>query len=658
MKELWSLFPRSSSGSVTSNSPQAIGSPSMSSRLMQFAGFDFSNIDPSTLFDPASGLVFPGADLRLNIPQNPSTSFGQLARVNLDRNTLDSLQGDPLLALTGAGPATERIPVCRITALPSVDVERPGLPKGLTVADLPDIPADFYVHLITIFFSYFHQALPIINERQFFIEIMPENTHHAMLLNAIYAIGCLFSRHSTLFQAPFYGPHRASEYFANRAAGLIPTFAKTMSSFEKVSICQAALLLSVLDYGSRNAVRSWMYTGMGCRLSQKLDLPFSRTVNDFFSICNGVPKPAVVSSMEERKRVWWASFVIDTYVSISTGMNFLLNENDYFESLVDVEHLLSHDGAKFSGGDPVPSPPNSGSWVDIFCNKPYPTVFDSGRGMQDPVPVAASEVLSSTEETLHLVQLCFIIRKVFRFNKFPKNTTPSLTPNSVLLASLLSRPMDVNRLHDTLICWYEGLPSSFRLFDVLDRKPSFPLSSPKMTKPSSLCITVNLLFFTAVVLLHYRNLKKVDGAGLSPIQADSSFRMSSNGLNTSLYTSAEVCAVAYKCQCQIVRIAYGGTNATPSPSSRPPPELVSCPLVQCFLLPVATALLSQFQYGSQLTSLDVRPLSDYSTQLESLHALFLPVLDNIAQVWPTARSYAANLRSQSQIFREKWKGLL
>lgn len=234
--------------------------------------------------------------------------------------------------------------------------------ESLMLSDLPDIPTEFYLHLIQLFFLYFHSSLPIMSEAQFFADLLPQNKHHPMLLNVIYSIGCLFSSSPICLMPPLYTPQRASEFFANRAAGYISTSSiKTQAALEQLSICQATLLLSIVDSSTSKSLRSFTQSGMGIRLAQKLDLAVvACNKNDFYSDFNGLPNTLNMHEIMERKCTWSAAFIIDTYLSITTGMNFIINENDYLPSLIDTENLIA------SNDSPSSAPAVDSNWTELF----------------------------------------------------------------------------------------------------------------------------------------------------------------------------------------------------------------------------------------------------------------------------------------------------
>ncbi|KAJ3108273.1 hypothetical protein HDU97_001807 [Phlyctochytrium planicorne] len=573
-------------------------------------------------------------------------------------------------------------PTKLVHALP-VD-EAPVL-GGLLIADLPDTPGDFFLHLIqkyvlTVvktrsiltlfslksaisFFAFFHQSLPIIDETQFFESLIPVNKHHPMLLCAIYSIGCLWSRHPLIFKPPFYSPQRASAYFASRAATLIPaTASKSFRNFETIFVCQAALLLSVGDFGCRRGQRSWMYTGMGCsqeltasaftnRLAQRLDIAYLNTVDDFISIYNGKPKPAIVSGIRERKRVWWGALIIDTYVTLSTGDPFLINEEDHLETFQNEKSLIAMDYWDTKNNvniqDEILSLGFDNRWYEYIYRPMRNTVFPDATidtSFRDP-----GCFFVNSQDACTLVQLCYHVRKIIRHVKGKSN----LNASSQGFTNSFGLPNDpsggashLTTLHNQLIDWYNNLNDNIKMIGSLDlflTQSQFLSFGSVSFANRPLLIQLNLLFFSAIVLLHHRNVAPFLPQSLHQVNL-LTYKVSRN--SSSAISSLEWCILAYRAQCRILRMTYG-TLVPPSPSSPPPMALGVSPIVPCLLMPTAYILLDQ----PTLTQILLTPLAEArpGQVMDSLPSLFLPVLDNLSQIWPVAASYSSQLRQRIRV---------
>ncbi|KAJ3196730.1 hypothetical protein HK101_007962 [Irineochytrium annulatum] len=578
VKDLWSVVTKS----FAIQSPKACGDVSSVNTTNinpSFEAFNFSNLDPRLLFDPTSGMIAP--DLL-----HGSSGL---------QNDHDFISLFPPFTNINAGPAIAPVHV----------VERTPMVEGLTIADFPEVPSDFYLHLIKNFFTFFHPGLPLIDERQFFENLVPTNKHHPMLMSAIYSIGCLFSKHPILFLQPFYSPHRASDIFSNRAASLIPaTASKAFRNFETVPVCQATLILSINDFGLKKGQRSWMFNGMGC--------------------------------------------------SLSTGITPLINESDYFQTFLDEHGLMASSGDNDNFQDEISLLALDNRWMEVLSSDSYPTIFSGFPNPRSPTVLGdvlgqTAHLFSNSAETLHLVQVCFVLRKIFRYGKGGRGANP-VTENYAL--SLLAiEPFGQEQLHSAVVALYEALPPKFRIIDSLeDFALNRPARSPLLHQfpfadlPSAAVVLLNMLFFMGVVLLHYRSVGPKPSRGLT-------FRLSHDPSSTAAFSSADVCATAYRAQCHILRLLY---PIAPSPSRPPLVQAVASPIFPCLLMPAATVLLNRYPYDVQLCA---PPIVGSTPQgvLEPLAGLFLPVLDNIGQVWPTAMTYATHLRQQIQICKERKK---
>ncbi|KAJ3417597.1 hypothetical protein HDV05_000054, partial [Chytridiales sp. JEL 0842] len=220
-----------------------------------------------------------------------------------------------------------------------------------------------------------------------------------------------------------------------------------------------------------------------------------------------------------------------------------------------------------------------------------------------------------------------------------------------------------------------SLPESFRIFKNLAQlSPIITITQPQ-GMPSNLSPTnvlTHLLFFAAFAFLHYKNIQPTPTSNLqmqfNP-QELAVFRMSPSQpfhLAPMLLSSTQVCVFAYRAQCSLLRYIYGNGNGdwagVPSPSSTPPKVLCGSPMVFCLLVPAPTVVLEHAVFGAQLAGMgSVVSGGDGSSGglagqgLDPLASLTLPVLDNLAQIWPTASTYSANLRTRIKILREKCK---
>ncbi|KAI8849106.1 hypothetical protein BC829DRAFT_417052 [Chytridium lagenaria] len=429
-------------------------------------------------------------------------------------------------------------------------------------------------------------------------------------------------------------------YFASRAATLIPaTASKSFRNFETLFAWS-----TVMDVH---------WNGL---LAQRLDTAFLNTIDDFFSVYNGKPKAAMVSGIQERKRVWWAAVMIDTYVTLSTGDPFLIYEDDYIETFAGENSLVVMDywDAKSSINlqDELLSLGFDGRWVD-FINRPAaPTVFMDNA--QSPRPGVTDTFFAKAEDMHFLVQLSYYVRKIVRFNKGQSIDVSQLFGRTSGLKEALggskSRVETILLLHNQLLEWYENLPGEMKFIRNLESliNGTAIIQHPQCQSLPKFALQLNLMVFTALVLLHHRNVHPYLPRTGSPVTG-LTFSLSPGSHVT--FSSLDMCLIAYRAQCFILRFAYSD-RVPPPPSAPPPVHIALAPIIPCLLMPAPCILLEQKDLGALLWS----PLAINSTQdgrIESLPSLFLPIMDNLGQIWPIASSYAQQLRQRIRLAMER-----
>ncbi|KAI8812513.1 hypothetical protein BJ742DRAFT_850227 [Cladochytrium replicatum] len=666
---------------IRSPSPLSSTFPSSSSII---GSSDFSldfgfSFDPSLLFNAAfdpGPLTSSGASAlpsSFRIPRSPVLLPHSLSRLQIDQDLLSQ----PNISPTSLSLLTDHnFPTISSSFSSSSSASNLFIPD-LAVNDLPRLPSEFYLHLISCFFTYFHPCLPVLEERIFFEDLIPENNHHPMLLCAIYSIGALYSRHKLIYQAPLYSPQRANEYFANKGALALPSSSegKPGRGFEQLEVCQASLILSFSEYGNRIGERQWMFTGMGCRLAQRLDIPFEETTDDFFSFFNGRTKPAISCTKAERKRTWWACVIIDFYNSLTTGTTFLINEGEYIATLLDTESLLVHEVGVVDSSNPLGSrtasllsledPSAAEKWKEALSGYPSPTAFgdnDTCRFLArlSPGKFQIDHLFSDPSETLFFVQLNFLVRTIMRHNASrSSNARNPTTSSGAYLLSLISSTPDTARLHDTMVAWYEKLPVPFRLFNGLDaftgRASDLDIKClvPASERLSPICIATNLLYYGGLALLHQRR-----AIGTNNISGSSAgtFRLSTSAVSRGLYSSQQICAIAYKAQCFILRRVYRTNGVHLSADSPTPVELVATPMMHCFLMPTVLTVLSCPQYATYIVRHETEAFATGSggaMDLEPAAGVLLPAMENMAKIWVRAGVYANNLRGLLSVARSR-----
>jgi hypothetical protein len=192
-------------------------------------------------------------------------------------------------------------------------------PVNLMCPELPNLRSDFFLHLISMFFTYYHPSFPVLEEKSFLENLIPVNKHHPMLLNVIYAIGCNYSTNSFLFQMPICSPTKAFAFFINKALRYAPSPDDDMfSSYEVVEIAQAALLLTSCDINANNT-RTLTMMALASRVITRLELQRRSNTNDFMSITSFARRFDIEVPPQQRKRMMFSLLLADLFLSIGTG---------------------------------------------------------------------------------------------------------------------------------------------------------------------------------------------------------------------------------------------------------------------------------------------------------------------------------------------------
>lgn len=524
---------------------------------------------------------------------------------------------------------------------------------NLTIPELPGIPTTFYMHLISMFFTYYHPNMPLIQEKVFLENLVPTNKHHPMLLNTIYAIGSHYSRSPYLYQSPFYTPQKAVDYFISRALAATPAPENWgLISSNSIAISQASLLLSSCDFQTKKS-HTWMMIGMAIRLNQKFEMYQDKSTHDFLSLVNGVQKFQVDCTAEERKRVWFGSMLADLFLCLSTGSPLMINEADYIHTVMSsVSCVSSKDPTNIQSQSNTRSQlkdqGDADKWMPYFSGFPKDTIFGASDvnselwGRQSLGFFQVGHLFSRLDDIVHVMQLSFITRRAIRFTiAHPKSNSP-------LYALLPKVCQEGILIHDSLILWYESLPLQFRMWQSLevlvsdnftDLTTYCTLTDGK--RLSSVAVLLNLLFFSTLATLHQH---------LHTIKLESEYRVASSLLFRKTFESSDIARLAYRGQVYLLRRVYG-QSMPPQPTTIPPSEIVASSMIACLLMPTAVALLEHSDFSLKLLEkyhpnsyIPIHEQQD-STGIDSLESVFLPVLENIGQVWPVAHSYAKILRN-------------
>ncbi|KAI8815966.1 uncharacterized protein EV422DRAFT_510203 [Fimicolochytrium jonesii] len=602
-----------------------------------------------------------------------------------------------------------------------------------------DLPDGFHLHILNLYFTYFHPTFPIIHEAAFFASLVakpkppplsdagersqqgtpsdeasmvdtqeedgwrgyvgsfdgddsnlgtnhPPEGHGAVseaLLNAVYAIGILFSAHPCL--QVLGGRIKAGERFIRRAR----------DALHKGSDVVARCLIDLCTFGCTVNTGGEMELFPGTwRIAQKQQIAVEQPCGTLYHVLNGRPAQTdgMVASREERKRVWWGLFFLDTYTSLCTGYDFQIDEGRYMESLLDphslcrsVPHPLAAEKGILEsrycvttpgrGADnqvePYPTPENPGfeDWRLAILGTPTDTIFDhsSGTASSSPTSPADSEIQKSTQQANASfamsqmsvqphIRLSIFLRKMLRImTRPPQSASEQVSP-----------------LHLKLMQLANSLPADIRPYVYLAGSP--PVIEPgRLSSPVS--VHTLLLFLASLSLVHHPHI--ADGRVVHDIMGPLDRGEIPTDPRITTMTSLDICLAVYARINQIVESIYadrrrstGATSPAPTtptapsastPPIPPPPQIVALPFTAVLLAVPAIPVLSS-RHGALLSSTAAKkspPVSNTASQSPSqpppptLEQILLPALDDIATVWPRASCYAAALRGWAEVVRER-----
>ncbi|KAF9346225.1 Transcriptional activator of fatty acid utilization, partial [Mortierella sp. AD094] len=192
--------------------------------------------------------------------------------------------------------------------------------KESTVAQLTSEmtlpPRDLAEHLLECYWIYVHPHLPVVHKPTFMRQYRnpdPEKRPPMVLLNAMFSIASRFSEHPEIVGLGHDPEFFGDEYFA-RAKRLVDL----EYELPRQSSIQALLLMVAYRFTSaKSGGRVWVMLGMATRMAQ--DLGMHR---------NSARWHLPPLETEIRKRLWWACYIMDRWVSASMGRPLAIDDND------------------------------------------------------------------------------------------------------------------------------------------------------------------------------------------------------------------------------------------------------------------------------------------------------------------------------------------
>ncbi|GAN02802.1 nucleus protein [Mucor ambiguus] len=300
------------------------------------------------------------------------------------------------------------------------------LPNPLAVDPFELPPPDLSKHLLDLYFTHFYPLLPLLHKKSFLASLEPNQTPPPpLLLNAIY---CVASRISPDVRV------RSDPALRDTAGDIFLERAQILLDFEwddfRVSTVQSLLLLSSHQNGALKNIRGWLYSGLAFRMCQNLGL--NRNC-DTWNLSD--------AEKEERKRVFYCSFVVDRLTCAMHGRAPMIDARD--------------------------------------LDAPYPSEVDEDDKNNKPTII---------EDFHQLIKLCEILGEILcqlYMVKGRKQIAMMDSPDAV-----------ISKLDRALNKWMAKLPAC------LQYRPPNTRMAEKAPAPKLEICQIHMLFYTSLILLH------------------------------------------------------------------------------------------------------------------------------------------------------------
>ncbi|KAI9258795.1 fungal-specific transcription factor domain-containing protein [Phascolomyces articulosus] len=176
---------------------------------------------------------------------------------------------------------------------------------------------DIILHLVELYFENIYFYTPIFHRETLMRDIREQRCSEFLIL-CILAASARFSERPDVREDP---PWHSGEKYASKARELLLNAIDTPS----LSNVQALILLTLHEYGCARGPRSWMYSGMAIRMAMELGLNKEPDLEENSGKSMSTDR---WTEQELQRRVFWAVFSLDKFLSASTGRPGILQEED------------------------------------------------------------------------------------------------------------------------------------------------------------------------------------------------------------------------------------------------------------------------------------------------------------------------------------------
>ncbi|ORX91129.1 hypothetical protein K493DRAFT_304324 [Basidiobolus meristosporus CBS 931.73] len=316
--------------------------------------------------------------------------------------------------------------------------------------------------LINAYFDLVYPQYPIVNQVKFMRDL-ESGRQSELLLNCVYAVAARYVNPGNLDSKHTFA---AGDYFANRAKSIMGQYCDDHT----ISNVQALFLLALHAYGSGHGSGGWLYSGMATRMAQEIGMnrvDEKATDIDVFQEFSWMEK-------ETCRRIWWSLYALERIISIGTGRQTVIDENE-------CEVILPSDDRAWELGSEQASAMDSHYHPD--------------PGSSSPGGLA------------YLVTLTTIMGRVYQFQnrlKLSRGSPSSLHAEFAILDA-------------ALVSWNISLPTKFQF------GPGDPLP-PGLN--GRFAVWIRLMYYAALITLHRSNIGCTDSGPTFPVSltfANSSF---------------------------------------------------------------------------------------------------------------------------------------
>ncbi|KND01440.1 uncharacterized protein SPPG_09102 [Spizellomyces punctatus DAOM BR117] len=548
---------------------------------------------------------------------------------------------DPQTFLTAIHPSTP-IPQSMQTTVP---------------LELPHL----FTHLIALYFAFINTCMPLFDEAYFFSNLIPTNRHSPALLYAIYAYGCLHSRHPALYQEPYRNPRTASELFHAEATKALEGVTDTITRL------QVLIMLGKWSFGMNQPAKALQYFSSAIQATERARLGFAggHEANRLLSLWGAPTSCDPRHTLLTLRITWMFCFTADTMTSMAAELNPAMEESNYTHILAEA---VDSSRASLVSLPATSSPEleDKGLWRQLLHGHPSYTIHDFRPNAWTPSLELLETHCDRTKPWF--LQLQFLLRRIQRFSRdVPFDTRRYEGTSASLVFSVLPKPSGCSaqereqeriRLHNVLVEWWSTLPPEERSFDSLEvfrdgRLPPLPSVAQLASFQYAM---MNAFYIAAFALVHHR-----EGVDLEmDVTGTAGYRTCVTLSNVPLATSAEILMLTMRAKAFLIRAIYamnGFTTIPPTPSRSPaeefspaspaPPLLFIQNPVTCYTVwLVGAAFLAFVSRVRQNGIIPRSALRDPLIQegLDIITTVYLPMLESGRRIWTIMDLYANKLK--------------